>query len=222
MGGMCRLAYATFGAMYKPAVISFYGALVAVCDLVYWRIIDGKPKATRVIIGHANHKSEPPISENALTFSCLVVVALVYVCWASVSVAFLPLAVVFFPITLIFGVVLPAILLYGVKAVLEWAERALDVRLKLEDRTAVAVNKSVLVKAILAQLVSTVVLVATTSRFYTEGGWSESIKAALELAGALRFDFTFNLAYTFGWPELPGLPAIHFAAAVGVLSFTLL
>ena len=148
-GGMCRLAYATFGAMYKPAVISFYGALVAVCDLVYWRIIEGKPKATRVIMGHANHKSEPPISENALTFSCLVVVALVYVCWASVSLAFLPLAVVFFPITLIFGVFLPAILLYGVKAVLEGAERALDVRLKLEDQT-VAVNKSVLVKAILA------------------------------------------------------------------------
>ena len=66
---------------------------------------------------------------------------------------------------------------------------------------------------------STVVLVATTSRFYTEGSWSESIMAALELAGALRFDFSFNLAFTIGWPKLPGLPAIHFAAAVGVLLF---
>ena len=135
------------------------------------------------------------------------------------SLAFLPFAFVFIPITVVFGALLPASLPYGVAGLMEIAERIIDLKYSNADRTRVLVKKSFFIKAILAQLVSTFTLVATTSSFYLKCEWPEAVKGTLDLIRALQYDFTFNLAFAFGWPELPGAPTFHFTLAIEVLGF---
>jgi hypothetical protein len=225
---LCHAAYVTVAVMYKPILLSFFGASVAACDLVYWRSIENLPPATRHSMGHSDHSDKPPLDENWVTFTCMAVVAFVFFLWTGVSITFLPLGLVFMPIVIVFGAGLPA-LLYGFQGMLLWVEAAIDEKW-LEKKNAesapalVVVKKSFLVKAILAQLVSTVVLLATTSRFYndTDGAWASAIEDVLELLRALQYDFSFNLNYTFGWPQLPGFAAFQFSLALGVLGLQLL
>jgi hypothetical protein len=251
--GLCHAAHVTFAVMYKPALISFFGAVVAGCDVVYWRFIESKPPVMRQAMGHMDHPEEPPLDENYITFSCILVVALVYLAWASVSLTFLPLAGLFIPVVLVFGLSLPVVLLYGVGELLERFEAVLDGSISEEEGEAlqeepleatsslpsknnapkggpehnkgaklggpVKVKKGFIVKAVLAQLVSTVVLVATTATFYVDGDWPSSVENTAVLARALINAFSFDLEYSFGWPELPRFAMINFSLAVGVLAF---
>ena len=70
-GNLCFATHASIGVMYKPALVSFFGAAVVVCDLVYWNIIEAKPKALRRAMGHENHPDKPPVDQNCLVFGCM-------------------------------------------------------------------------------------------------------------------------------------------------------
>ena len=68
------------------------------------------------------------------------------------------------------------------------------------------------------QLISTVVLLATTASFYLDQDWTASLDRAAALVHALKIDFGFNVNYTFGWPKLPHLGEIYFLFSFSVLT----
>jgi hypothetical protein len=206
--------------MYKPAVVSFFGAVVAVLDVVYWNSIESKPKALRRAMGHADHPENPSLDQNCIVYCCMTIVAITYVAWASVSLTFLPLAVPFFVIVILSGLCIPFLAIFGISEVLRRAEAALDKRYGSSGKD-VKIDKSLFVKAILVQLISTVVLLATTSSFYLDGDWAASYDKAAALIRALKCDFEFDVDFTFGWPKLPQLGEIYFALAFSVLAFQL-
>jgi hypothetical protein len=217
---ICYSTHATFGVMYKPVVVSFFGAVVSVFDVVYWNNIELKPLALRRAMGHADHPANPSVDQNYIVSLCMAIVAAMYVAWASVSMTFLPLAVPFFVVVLVFGGCIPLFAIFGMSEMLSRAESALDKKFIIEGAKE-KVDKSLLVKAILVQLISTVVLLASTSSFYLDQDWAGSFDRAVALLRALQYDFAFNVEFTFGWPKLPQLGAIQFALALSVLAFQL-
>jgi len=164
-GNVCNSTHATFGVMYKPVVLSFFGAVVTVFDVVYWNNIELKPLALRRAMGHADHPESPSIVQNYIVYLCMTVVAAMYMAWASVSMTFLPLAVPFFVVVFVFGACIPLFAIFGMSELLSRAESALDKKFITEGANE-KIDKSLFVKAILVQLISTVVLLTTTSSFY--------------------------------------------------------
>jgi hypothetical protein len=219
-GNLCASTHATFGVMYKPVVVSFFGAVVAVFDVVYWNSIETKPKALRRAMGHADHPESPSLDQNYIVSFCMAIVAITYLAWASVSLTFLPLAIPFFVITIFSGLCIPFLAIFGMSEVLRRTEAALDKQFFVSGKD-VKVDKSLFVKAILVQLISTVVLLATASSFYLDNDWTASYDRAAALVQALKFDFEFNVEYSFGWPKLPYLGEIYFLFAFSVLGFQL-
>ena len=217
-GNLCFSTHATFGVMYKPIVLSFFGAVVAVFDVVYWNSIEMKPKPLRRAMGHADHPENPSLDQNFIVYTCMAIVAVTYIAWASVSLTFLPLAVPFFAIVILFGLFIPFFAIFGMSEVLRRAEGALDKIFFIKGKD-INVDKSLFVKAILVQLISTVVLLATTSSFYLDKDWTASYERLAALAQALQYDFAFDVDFTFGWPKLPHLGEIYFLFALSVLAF---
>ena len=217
---LCLSTHATFGIMYKPVVVSFFGAVVAVFDVVYWNSIESKPKALRRAMGHADHPENPSLDQNYIVYSCMAIVAVMYIAWLSVSLTFLPLAVPFFVIVIFSGFCIPFLAIFGMSEMLRRTEAALDKRF-VSSRKGVKIDKSLFVKAILVQLISTVVLLATTASFYLDKDWTASYDKAAALVRALQYDFEFDVEFTFGWPRLPHLGEIYFVLAFSVLAFQL-
>jgi len=51
--------------------------------------------------------------------------------------------------------------------------------------------------------------------------WTKTFDEAVALVRALQFDFSFDVQFSFGWPELPHFGEIHCVLALGVLIFQL-
>jgi len=112
--------------------------------------------------GNAEHSKRPPVDQNYIVLACMAAVALLYMAWVFVSLTFLPLAVPFFVVILAFGVCLPFIALLGMNEFLGRIEIVLDEKFVIIDDT-VKIEGQFFVKAYLVQLISTVVILASTS-----------------------------------------------------------
>ncbi len=78
------------------------------------------------------------------------------------------------------------------------------------------------IKAIILQVICTVIILATTGSIYVKRDYVESTRTIGMLLSAFTFDLAFDLDYAFTWPmALPSFARIHFALALGVLGLQL-
>jgi hypothetical protein len=218
-GGLCYATYATSAVMYRPVFISLFGALVVACDMAYWRIIEAQPAPLRRALGNENHPVEPPLEENVFSVFAIGVVSLMFFCWLGAAATFFPLAVPFAPI-IFTSIAALLIVMYGGSELIRQLEILIDKKTGMED-TKVSIPKNFLVKAITAQLVGTVVVLATTAGFYETGNYGKSMEALWVLFEALKFDLTFDPRFALAWPEMPRFAMINFALALGVFALRL-
>ena len=223
--GLCLAMYAAFAPVYRPVAISGFAAMVAVCDIVYWRSIENMPGPLRKAMGHSDHDPEkPPLQENSLTIACGGVMAALFFLWLAAGLTFIPLAGVH-PYVPLGMLLLLVVLQLGIAELLTWGERTLDGRLARKhpgglpaNLAPVNVPSSLKIKAVILQVLCTVVMLATTGSFYATGDWAGSASTLAALLSAFAFDLTFDLNYAFSWPmALPAVSRIQFALAIGVL-----
>ena len=204
--------------MYRPVTISAFAALVAVCDMCYWRQVENMPEGVRVAMGKFDHPVKAPLEENmVVTVPCAAVLAGFYFLWLGAATTFLPLALPYAPVIIVMAGVLPVIFQYGLSWVFRHFEKFFD---NFTKHAPVSIPGGLTVKAILAQLVCTVIMLATTGSFYTNGQrYFESAKTVRTLLDGFRMDVSFNFQYAFSWPtSLPSVSKIHFSIALGVVS----
>ena len=88
----------SFAPMYRPVTISAFAALVAVCDMCYWRQVENMPEGVRVAMGKFDHPAKAPLEENmVVTVPCAAVLAGFYFLWLGAATTFLPLALPYAP-----------------------------------------------------------------------------------------------------------------------------
>ena len=123
---ICLTMYATFAPVYRPVAISGFAALVAVCDMVYWRTIENKPAVLRKAMGHGDHASDkPPLQENSLTVACGGTMACLFFFWLAAALVFIVLVTIY-PYVLLATLALLAILQIGLGELIGLGERKMD------------------------------------------------------------------------------------------------